>query len=92
MPFGKLQAVLWSDDMKIDLISHTHQWWVWCQKIESYAEKYLVPTVKYGDGSLMLWGYFASTGPGALDMFNGIMNLTKQQDILAKNLVTSAGG
>ena len=38
----------------------------------------------------MLWGYFASTGPGALVQVNSIMNSTKYQDIFAKNLVASA--
>ena len=33
----------------------------------------------------MLWGYFASTGPGALVKGNGIMNLTQYLDILAQN-------
>jgi hypothetical protein len=43
--------------------------------------------LKYGGASLMLWGYFASTGPGAPVKVNGIMNFTKYQDILAQNLV-----
>ena len=38
----------------------------------------------------MLWGYFASTGSGALVKVNGIINFTKYQDILAKNLDASA--
>ena len=38
----------------------------------------------------MLWGCFAASGPGALVKINGIMNSTKYQDILAKNLVASA--
>ena len=88
MPFSKLQAVLWSDDMKI--FDHAHQLWVCCRKTETYAEKYLIPTVKYGGGSLMLWGYFASTGPGALVKVNGIVNFTKYQDIFAQNPVASA--
>ena len=29
MLFIKLQAVLGSDDMKIELFDHAHQWWVW---------------------------------------------------------------
>jgi hypothetical protein len=44
---------------------------------------YLIPPVKYGGGSLMLWGYFTSTGLGALAKFNSIMNFDKYQDILA---------
>ena len=38
----------------------------------------------------MLWGCFAASVPGALVKINGIMNCTKYQDILAKNLVASA--
>jgi hypothetical protein len=57
------------------------------EKIDPYAEKFLIPKVN-GGGSLMLWSYFASTGPEALVKVNGIMN--KYQDILAKNLVVSA--
>jgi hypothetical protein len=50
------------------------------------------PTVKYVGGSLMLWGCFASTGAGALVIkVNGIMNSSMYQDILANNLVDSAG-
>ena len=46
-----------------------------------------MPTFKYG-GSLIIWGCFAASGPGALKI-NGIMNSTKYQDILARNLVAS---
>ena len=35
----------------------------------------------------MLWGYFASTGPGALVKVNDIMNFAKYQDILAKSRI-----
>jgi hypothetical protein len=41
---------------------------------------YLMPTVKYGGGSLILWNYLASTGLGALK-FKSIMHFTKYQDI-----------
>ena len=59
---------------------------VWHQKRDAYKEKHLM---KYGGGSLMLWGRFAASGPGALKI-NEIMNFTKYQDISAKNLFASA--
>jgi hypothetical protein len=49
-----------------------------------------IPTVKYGYGSLMLWGYFSSTRSGANVKVNGIMKFTKYLHILSKNLVASA--
>jgi hypothetical protein len=53
-------------------------------KTEAHAEKYLIFTVKYGGASLMLLGYFPSTGPVVLVKVNGIVNFTKYQNILAK--------
>jgi hypothetical protein len=32
----------------------------------------------------MLWGYFASTGFGAFDKVNGIMNFTQYQEMCQK--------
>ena len=87
VPFIKLQDVLWTDDMKM---SSAYLLWIWHRKMEVYAEKYLIPTIKYGGGYLMFWGYSASTDHGARVKVNGIMNFTKHQDILAKNLVASA--
>ena len=49
-----------------------------------------IATVKYGGGSIMLWGYVDSTGPRALVKVNSIMNFTQYQDILAQNLIASA--
>lgn len=40
-------------------------------------EKHLIPTVKYGGGSLMIWGCFVAGVPGVLD---AIVNPDKHQD------------
>ena len=62
---------------------------LWPRKKDVINKKNFIPTVKYGGGSLMLWGYFASTGPGALVKVNGIMEFTQNQDILDKIQVAS---
>src|SRR4029434_3116026 len=49
-------------------------------------EKHLVPTVKYGGRSLMLWGCFSSKGPGQTVRIHGIMDSIKYQQILNENL------
>ena len=60
-------------------------WNFWRQKRDAFKEMHLIPTVKFGGGSLMLWGCFAASGPEALVKINGIMNSTKYQDILAQS-------
>ena len=45
----------------------------------------LIPTVKYGGGSIMVWGCFAASGPGELAIINGKMNSQVYKDILQEN-------
>ena len=54
--------------------AQNQQWHVCHQKKDIYREKHLIPTIKYGGESLMLWGCFADSGSGALVQINGIMN------------------
>uniref|UniRef100_A0AAR2LDN2 Tc1-like transposase DDE domain-containing protein n=1 Tax=Pygocentrus nattereri TaxID=42514 RepID=A0AAR2LDN2_PYGNA len=82
--------VLWSDETKIELFGNKCCKWVWRNTRAEYAEKHLMPTVKYGGGSVMLWACFSSKGPGNLVRVHGIMNALKYQDILKQNLVASA--
>ena len=60
----------------MELFAHVHRRHVWHQKGDAYQEKHLIPTVKYGGGSLMFSGCFAASGPRALVKINGIINLT----------------
>jgi len=46
-------------------------------------------SVKHGDGSVMLWGCFASTGTGNLLRMEGKMDLLKYQEILGENVMPS---
>ena len=82
--------VLWSDETKIESFCQVQHQHVWRRNRDAYKEKHLIPTVKYGGGSVMFWGCFNSRGPGALVRVDGIMNSTKYQAILAENLVPSA--
>ena len=82
--------MLWPDENKIELFVHLHRRHVCRQKRDTYKEKHLIPTFKYGGGSLMLWGCFTASGLEALVKINGIMNSTKYQDILATKLFASA--
>ena len=48
----------------------------------AHQHQNLIPTVKYGGGSLMVCGCFAASGPGQLVIIDGKMNSQVYQDIL----------
>ena len=49
-------CVLWSDETTIDLFGHTDHCYIWEKKGEAFKPENSIPTVKYGGGSIMLWG------------------------------------
>ncbi len=53
---------------------------------DSTIRKHIIPTVKYGGGSVMVWGCFAASGPGRLAVINGTMNSAVYQKILKDNV------
>src|SRR4029434_7924777 len=82
--------VIWSDETKIEIFGNKHQRWVWRRQKDSHTEKHLIPTVKYGGGSLMLWGCFPSKGPAHLVWIHCFMDSIKYQQILNENLIAPA--
>ena len=83
-------SVLWSNETKMELFSHSSSQYVWRKKNEAFKAKNTIPTVKHGGGSLMFWGCFSAKGVGALVRVNGIMKKEDYRDILEVNLKQSA--
>ncbi len=54
--------VLWSDETKINLFGSDCVKRVWWQPGEEYKDKCVLPTVKHGGGSVMVWGCMRTTG------------------------------
>ncbi len=52
----------------------------------AFQKKNIIPTVKYGGGSVMVWGCFAASGPGRLAVINGTINSAVYQKILKDNV------
>ena len=50
----------------------------------------MIPTVKHGGGSTMLWGCFSSAGSGYLLRIEGMMDDAKYREILEGNLFQSS--
>ena len=77
------ENVLWTDETKGELFSKARHSTVYKKWNEAYKEKNMEPTVKYGGGSKMFWGYFAAYVTGCIDCVQGIMKSGDFQKILA---------
>jgi len=82
--------VLWSDETKIELFGHNTSTRVWRKVGEEYKSNNTIPTVKFGGGSIMVWGCFASDGVGEIEVIEGRMDGSKYREILERNVKKSA--
>ncbi len=78
--------VLWSDETKINLFGSDGVKRVWRQPGEEYKDKCVLPTVKHGGGSVMVWGCMSAAGTGELQFIEGTMNANMYCDILKQRL------
>lgn len=58
---------------------------VWCKTNTAFHKKNIIPPVKHGGGSVMVWGCFASSGTERLAVIDGTMNSALYQKILKEN-------
>ena len=82
--------VIWSDETKIELFernSATHVWW---KDNSTFNNKNTIPTVKFGGGLIMVWGWFSSRSPGESEIIDGRMNGCMYREILEKSSSKSA--
>ncbi len=79
--------VLWPDETKINLFGSDGVKCVWRQPGEEYKDKCVLPTVKHGGGSVMVWGCMSAAGTGELQFIEGTMNANMYCDILKQSMI-----
>ena len=60
------ENTLWTDKTKVELFGRCVCHYIWRKSNTAFQKKNIVPTVKYGGGSVMIWACFAASGPGRL--------------------------
>ena len=81
--------VIWSDESRFCLGCQGHSRKVIRKFKERYEERNTIPTVKFGCGSVMVWGCFWGGGFGPLKVIDvGTVNQDEYVNILAKTLLS----
>uniref|UniRef100_A0AAY5KK33 Sleeping Beauty transposase HTH domain-containing protein n=1 Tax=Esox lucius TaxID=8010 RepID=A0AAY5KK33_ESOLU len=81
--------VLWSDETKINVFGSDGDKRVWWKPGEENKDKCVLPTVKQGGGSFMVWGCMSATGTGELKFIKGTINANVYCDILNQSMIPS---
>ena len=84
------ENVLFTDESKFNIFGYDGKQKVWRKKCQEMETKNLIPTVKHGGGSVMVWGSMASSGVGNLQFIDTKMDRFLYLNILKKNLKQSA--
>ncbi len=84
--------ILWSGETKINLFGSDgvkRVWRVWRQPGEEYEDKCVLPTVRHGGESVMVWGCMSAAGTGELQFIEVTMNANMYCDILKQSMIPS---
>ncbi|GFY16012.1 transposable element Tcb2 transposase [Trichonephila clavipes] len=82
--------VIFSDESKFNIFGSDGRRMVWRKPNTSHHPKHTIPTVKHGDGSVMVWGCMAAPGVGKLVFIDGVMHKMAYLNILQNNLKENA--
>src|SRR5271170_265707 len=83
------KRVVWSDETKINRLGSDGREWVWKKPGCSLTGKHVKDTVKFGSGSLMLWGCMTAKGVGYACRIDGRMDAQLYTNILSDELIQS---
>ena len=61
---------------------------MWRKDGKAYTPKNMAPIVKFGSGSIMIWGCFSAKGVDKISVIDGKMDAQKYKQILQENLMS----
>ena len=82
--------VIFCDETKMMLFYNDGPSRVWRKPLSALEKQNIIPTIKFGKMSLMMWGCISSHGVGKLAFIESTMNAVQYLDILKTNLKASA--
>lgn len=89
-PSWWFRRIIWSDEKKFELMSSKRRIIVNRRPGNRYQIKFTKPSMKFGGGSLMIWGCFSYKGVGSLAICEHTMDQKKYRHLLEDHLQYSA--
>ena len=83
------KRVVWSDETKINRLGSDGHEWVWKRPGGVMTEQHVKGTVKFGGGSLMIWGCMTAQGVGYACQIEGHMDAELYTHILEDEFLQS---
>ncbi len=81
-----------TDETKVNLFYSDGVHWVWRRPGEALKEECVVPTIKHGGGSVMLWGGIAHSVPASMQIIEGKFKAKDYIAILNRKVLPKARG
>ena len=78
--------LIWSDEVKFNHLGSDGQQWTWKRQGEGLSDHLVEGTLKFGGGSLMMWGCMTWEGPGYACKIDGKMDANLYCQILDEDL------
>jgi len=78
------KSVIWTDESRFRLFRSDGRVWTWRKVGYRYHTNHLIPTVKHGGGSVMVWSCFSWNGLGPLIIIDGNLNAKKYTELLSE--------
>ena len=79
--------VIWSDESRFKIFGSDGKQYYWKRHGEPLNKFHVKPTVKYGGGSIMIWGCFSARGVGSYCKVDGTMDGDLYRQILREDLM-----